>query len=109
MGTVGKRTAQGEVLLVSDPSQLAQHPNFSPGQRVVPSGLRRPAQAPMELPVASQPPWLLPLRPAHSCLPHYQSHWGLLAWRVPKRECQAPRTVGLPSSGCLVDSGPTRT
>lgn len=43
----------GEVLFVSDPSQLAQHPDFSPGQGVVPSSLRRPAQAPMELPMAA--------------------------------------------------------
>jgi len=80
----------GEVLFVSDPSQLAQHPDHSPGQGVVPSSLRRPAQAPMELPTAAQPPWPPPSRPAHSCLPHYESHRGLLAWRVQKRECQAP-------------------
>lgn len=60
----------GEVLFVSDPSQLAQHPDLAPGQEVVPSSLPRPAQAPMELPMAARSLWLPPPRPAHSCFPH---------------------------------------
>lgn len=33
----------GKVLFASDPSQPSRHPNYSPGQGVVPSSLRRPA------------------------------------------------------------------